>query len=230
MRLTGVAGPGPYPWRVSSTRRPSKAVYRRRRLALLILCVLVIGLLIWGVSSLVGAGGDEQGGASASVSPSAAASESASAETGESPAATPTPTPTPTGPAECAAPELVVSAVLDATSYAPDVQPQLSLSIANTGAEPCVMNVGTAVQVYTISSGADVIWVSSHCQTDPADEIVTIGAGQSITAPPISWVRERSSLDTCGTDRADAVAGGAYYQLVVSVNGIASQPATFVLD
>ncbi|PPG42748.1 hypothetical protein [Pseudoclavibacter sp. RFBA6] len=217
---------------MSSTRRPSKAVYRRRRLALLIVCVLVIGLLIWGISSLLGARGDEQGGGPASVSPSASASVSASAETGETPAATPTatPTPTPTGPAECAAPELVVSAMLDATSYAADVQPQLSLSIANTGAEPCVMNVGTAVQVYTISSGADVIWVSSHCQTDPADEIVTIGAGQSIAAPPISWVRERSSLDTCGTDRADAVAGGAYYQLVVSVNGIASQPATFVLD
>lgn len=227
MRLSGVAGTGPYPWRVSSTRRPSKAVYRRRRLALLIVCTLVIGLLIWGVTSLFAAGSGEPG--DASESPTASTSATASVESGEA-AATPTPTPTPTGPAECAAPALVVSAVLDATNYAADAQPQLSLSISNTGAEACVMNVGTAVQVYTISSGADVIWVSSHCQTEPADEIVTIGAGQSVTAPPITWVRERSSLDTCGTDRADAVAGGAYYQLVVSVNGIASQPATFVLD
>ncbi len=228
MRLPGLPGTGPYPWRVSSTRRPSKAVYRRRRLALLIVCALVISLLIWGVTSLFGAGSGEPGDASAT--PTAATGETAPAEAGETAAPTPTPTPTPTGPAECAGPELVVSAALDATSYAAGAQPQLSLSIANTGAEACVMNVGTAVQVYTISSGADVIWVSSHCQTDPADEVVTIGAGQSVTAPPITWVRERSSLDTCGTDRADAVAGGAYYQLVVSVNGIASQPATFVLD
>ncbi|PPG05272.1 hypothetical protein C5E06_02690 [Pseudoclavibacter sp. RFBI5] len=215
---------------MSSTRRPSKAVYRRRRLALLLVCVLVIGALIWGIASLFGAGSGEPGEASASGAPTASSAATASSDGGGAAEATPTPTPTPTGPAECAAPELVVSAMLDATSYAPDAQPQLSLSIANTGGEACVMNVGTAVQVYTISSGADVIWVSSHCQTDPADEIVTIGAGQSVTAPPITWVRERSSLDTCGTDRADAVAGGAYYQLVVSVNGIASQPATFVLD
>lgn len=188
----------------------------------------MIGALIWGVSSIFGAGSGEPGDASAT--PTASTSETATAAAGESAAPTQTPTPTPTGPAECAAPALVVAAVLDATSYAADAQPQLSLSITNTGAEACVMNVGTAVQVYTISSGADVIWVSSHCQTEPADEIVTIGAGQSVTAPPITWVRERSSLDTCGTDRADAVAGGAYYQLVVSVNGIASQPATFVLD
>ncbi len=190
--------------------------------------MLLVGLLIWGVSSLFGARAGEPSGSSASAAPTASASESGTAEAEAT--STPTPTPTPTGPPECAAPELVVSAMLDATNYAPGVQPQLSLSISNTGAEACVMNVGTAVQVYTISSGADVIWVSSHCQTDPADEIVTIGAGQSVTAPSISWVRERSSIDTCGTDRADAVAGGAYYQLVTSVNGIESQPVTFVLD
>ncbi|MBF4457431.1 hypothetical protein [Pseudoclavibacter sp. VKM Ac-2867] len=215
---------------MSSTRRPSKAVYRRRRLALLIVCVLVVGALVWGIASLFGTGSGDPGDAPTSTAPTASSTSTASSGDGGAAEATPTPTPTPTGPAECAAPELVVSAMLDAPNYAPDAQPQLSLSITNTGGEACVMNVGTAVQVYTISSGADVIWVSSHCQTDPADEIVTIGAGQSVTAPPITWVRERSSLDTCGTDRADAVAGGAYYQLVVSVNGIASQPATFVLD
>ncbi|CAG7844292.1 hypothetical protein USB125703_00519 [Pseudoclavibacter triregionum] len=130
----------------------------------------------------------------------------------------------------CSAPAVTVTAHVDAQSYAPGVQPQLSLTLANAGQTPCVLDVGTAKQVYTITSGSDTIWVSTHCQTEPISQLATLAPGQSLTAPAISWVRERSSTDTCQGERPAAVGGGATYQLVATVDGIASAPVAFTLD
>lgn len=205
-------------------------VYRRRRIVVLVAAIAVVALVWWGIAALVGGGG---GAPSASPTVSVVETEATAApepSSASEPESTPEPTPTPTQPADCTSETVIVEAFTDAGSYAPDAQPQLSLRVTNAGESACVMDVGTATQVYTITSGSDQIWTSTDCQTDPTNEVVQLEAGQSLNAPAITWVRERSTPDTCDQERPAAVGGGASYSLVVSIGGVSSQPTGFVLE
>lgn len=217
------------------TPKPSAAVYRRRRLVALLGLVVVIALVWWLVSAVVGAltGGSAPEPGPSSTQAVAPAPPPASPEP-STPAPEPsTPAPsapeTPAEPEPCTANEVTVTARTDAESYGPDQQPQLSFALANGSDRPCVMDVGTASQEFSITSGSDLIWLSSHCMSEPAQQLVRLEPGQSVDSPPLGWVRERSTPDTCAGERPAAVAGGAYYNLTVTVGGIASQPVTFVL-
>lgn len=199
-------------------------------MALLVL-VLAIALVIWGITSLFGAifGGKSEPNDTA---PAAPATQTEAASTPKPSASKPT-TPTPTEPPEpepCDPLDIMLTARTDAQSYAGDKKPRLSFAIENTGSEACTLNVGTAAQEFRIDSGSDEIWVSTHCQKDPTDQVVLLKPGRAFTSPEFEWVRERSAPDTCDGERPAAVAGGSYYQLTVVVDDIASQPTTFVLE
>lgn len=138
---------------------------------------------------------------------------------------------TPVAAPECTADSVSVTAVTDATSYAPGVDPQLSLSLANISSSDCIINAGTSQQVFTITSGSDPIWTSTDCQTGESDLEVLLQAGQSVSGSSITWDRTRSSVDTCSGGREAVTAGGAAYNLTVSVAGIPSGSATqFLLE
>lgn len=150
-----------------------------------------------------------------------------------SPAATGTPAPTapaasvapsPEALPVCAPPEVTVEAVTDQTTYAADQNPQLSIRLRNESASDCSINVGTAAQSFTITSGDDVWWRSTDCQTEPSDMIVTLAAGQEVTsAAPLTWDRTRSAVATCeDPNRQRAAGGGASYHLAVEIGGIRS--------
>jgi hypothetical protein len=198
----------------------ASTVYRRRRLVvgLGVLAVILIIILI-----IVRPGGD--------------------------PASTATPAPTgtavdPAVPADPAATDAAagsacdpanvqVEAITDQGSYDPDDEPELSLSVTNTGGTPCDLNAGTSTQVFTVTSGADVYWTSTDCQTDPADAEVTLQPGVAVsTKTPLTWDRTRSSPETCEITDREAVPGeGASYYLTVSVGGVESaSPTQFLLN
>lgn len=127
--------------------------------------------------------------------------------------------------AACTPADVRVEALTDADTYASGVNPQLSISLSNTTANDCTINVGTTGQVFTVSSGSDVWWRSTDCQTEPSDMVVTLAAGQSFTsATPIAWNRTRSSVSTCeeGAGRQAAPGGGSSYHLNVQIGGIPS--------
>jgi cytoskeletal protein RodZ len=219
-------------------KKPSAAVYRRRRLVAALLVVVVVLLVWWGVAALVGAlrGGDTPVETGAQVAPTSS-TDATPANPGDT--ATPEPTPEPTESPEptetstpvCTEDDVTVTAITDAESYAADALPKLSLKVVNTSDVPCIMDVGTSAQVYTIMSGSDTIWVSTHCQTGGTSQVVELTPGKEVTAPEIEWVRERSSPDTCDSDsRPAAVGGGAYYSLSVSIGGVASEPTYFDLQ
>ena len=162
---------------------------------------------------------------------------------GAQPAPTPTPTSTGGTDAPAAAPDaaptacdpaaVTVEALTDAVTDQPGQKPELSLSITNTGTVPCVINAGTSKQVFTISSGQDIYWTSTDCQSAAADAEVTLQPGVPVSSTtPIAWDRVRSNAATCDeSTRAAAPAGGASYHLAVSVDGIASAtPKQFILD
>jgi len=223
-------------------RRHSPAVYRRRRLTvLLVAIVLIVGiaLLVWQPWNA----GASETDPNPSPTPSSSSSPSASGTV----TATPLPSPTasqadagadaPEGDAApavaCTAGMVEVTGVTDKESYAAGENPQLSISLTNTGGVPCAMNVGTTTQTFTIRSGDDVWWRSTDCQTEPSDQTVTIDAGQTVTSvTPLTWDRTRSSVSTCGdVDRQAAPGGGSSFHLTVSIGGVeSSESRQFLLN
>lgn len=200
--------------------RHSAAVYRRRRLALLIVVLLVLGLIGTGVWLAVA---QPWNAAGPTASPTTAA-PTPSADESPTPKSSPTPTPTPDaeeGIAACTAKDVTVEALADAQSYAAGALPQLSIKLTNGSDADCTINVGSSTQKLTVSSGDDVWWRSTDCQQELSDMIVTLTAGQSVTSvQPVVWDRTRSSTDTCEQEnRPRAPGGGASYHVNVSIGG-----------
>ncbi|OZD56797.1 hypothetical protein CH252_04715 [Rhodococcus sp. 06-1477-1B] len=198
------------------------------------MALLVIGLVVWLVAAP-----PWRAAPTAEATPAAAASSSvaapttapvASEEPSTAPSATPTPT-APAGPVECTASDITVAALSDKSEYAQGENPQLSIKLTNTSANPCTMNVGTSAQSFTVTSGSDVWWRSTDCQAEPSDMEVTLAAGQVVTSSaPLTWDRTRSSVSSCGGERPYAPGGGATYHLSVSIGGIPSSgTASFIL-
>jgi hypothetical protein len=230
---------------MTSSERPGGAtndrlpasVYRRRRLFVLLGVLAIIGiiaLVIWKPGSSSGRSTDVSAATSTPV-PSAAATDAADSGGADEPEATPTPTPAETGVNDdgtCKPSAVKVEALTDASTYAAGVNPQLSLSVTNTGTRPCRLNVGTSQQVFTITSGTDQYWTSTDCQKDPADAEVDLEPGKTVTSStPITWDRTRSSADSCDGERDQAPAGGASYHLKTSVAGVESTTSKqFILN
>jgi hypothetical protein len=133
--------------------------------------------------------------------------------------------------AACLARDVTVEPVTDQESYGTGQNPQLSIRLTNSGTTDCSLNVGTSGQSFTITSGSDVWWRSTDCQTESSDMVVLLAAGQSVSSSaPLVWDRTRSSVDTCAaTDRQTAPGGGASYHLDVEIGGIASTESAQLL-
>ena len=196
--------------------RQSSKVYRRRRLVVglgLLAVLVIIALVVFKPGSSTGqtGGGAQNESAPAATDASGAASAAPAAVAAVDGAA-------------CDPANITVEALTDKSSYNPGELPQLTLSVLNNGTTTCVINAGTAAQVFTITSGKDTYWTSTDCQTAPADADVTLKPGVAISSSvPIAWDRTRSAVDTCAAPtRTAAPAGGASYFLNVTVDGIAA--------
>ncbi|HEU0180598.1 MAG TPA: hypothetical protein VFR16_00305 [Agromyces mariniharenae] len=201
-------------------RRHPPHVYRRRRLMVLLGLVAVIVAIVLIIVRPGASQGDE---------PDAAAQGTPSATPRATEPATPPPTVIPTEPADadgdrCKEGALLVEAITDKSVYEAGEQPALSVTITNIGKNVCVINAGTKAQVFTITSGTEVYWLSTDCQVDPVDAEVSLTPGTPISSSvPIVWDRTRSSVDTCQGPREAVPAGGASYHLAVAVDGFASE-------
>lgn len=211
--------------------RTSAAVYRRRRLVVLgalILFVAAVGIGIW----LLVAQPWVTGAAEVTPRPTPSSSASAAPTTQSSEQASPESTPDETpGIVACEAKDVVVTAVTDADRYPEGVLPKLSISLTNTGATDCTLDVGSTLQVFTVSSGNDIWWRSTDCQENPSSMIATLAAGVTVTSKePVVWDRTRSSVETCAEEnRPRAPAGGSSYHVAVSIGGFASETTKQIL-
>jgi hypothetical protein len=201
--------------------QPSKVYWRRRLIVGLgALAVIVIVALIF---LRPGSSKGNTAPTTPSASPSAPSTPSATKTATPQATTIPTTATTASG-AACTAANISVVAITDAGSYAAGQLPQLSLSLTNTGTTACKINAGSSQQVYTITSGTEVYWKSTDCQTAPVDAEILLQPGKAIkSAAPIAWDRTRSNPKTCTAQRSQVPAGGAPYHLKVSVAGIASK-------
>jgi hypothetical protein len=126
----------------------------------------------------------------------------------------------------CDPSKVKVVGVTDALSYAPGVNPQLSLTITNTGTAACSFKDGSDQQTYVITSGTEKIWSSKDCQTGAVSATTTLQPGVAVKSTPFAWTRTRSNAAACSaTNAPQVIAGGASYHLTVTVNGVTSAKA-----
>jgi hypothetical protein len=218
----------------SSTRGPLPAhVYRRRRLAVITVAVLlVLGFgraLSW---SSDGSGGDGDTAAQAGADTTPSADQTTKKGTGkkdckgknkfrggdkakgkrkacQGSAPTPTPTPTPTPPAEPSGPcpdadVLVTPSVPDPVAGR-DVTILLNLQMGTT--EACTWRVSSESVTLKIYAGADDVWSSRECPgAIPTQDVVI--RREVATAITVVWSSKRS--DQYCTDRTAWALPGTY--------------------
>lgn len=203
---------------------------------MLFVVVLVIAATIWAViaqpwNAILAAIPTPTPSGSSSSATALPAPSVSTATPGTTPAPTPEATGAPTAQ-PCVASELSVIGATDKGAYAAGEMPQLSISLTNLSAADCTLNVGTTTQSFTVSSGEDVWWRSTDCQTEPSDMIVLLSAGQTVTsAVPVEWDRTRSSVESCQDPNRPRAPGGATFRLSVEIGGVPSTEfVSFVLN
>jgi len=185
--------------------QPPSVYWRRRLLLLLVLVAVIVVVVLIVVRPGSGTPSPHATGGSNSASPPA----SNAATSGSSATA-------------CDPSVITLTPITDSASYAAGVQPQLSMSITNSGASACTFDVGTDAQIYLITSGSDQIWSSKDCQTGQTANKQVLQPGKVLSTTPFAWDRTRSSTTTCTGNRPQVTAGGASYHLTVQVGGAKS--------
>ncbi|MGN7251212.1 hypothetical protein [Arthrobacter sp. SAFR-014] len=206
-------------------RKPSPAVYRRRRLFAGVALLLVLGLIAGGVATVTSLlRGAQQ--VSAQDSSQGSSTPGSTAQPGATPSASPSATPS-ASPA-CEQKLVTVKAATNKTSYAADEKPVLSLTVTNGGKLPCKVNIGTSQMDFLVTSGSDRVFSSADCQAASTDLVKTIAPGKSETAK-FPWPRNRS-VQGCEAVPDGAVAGSGYYVFIAKLGAKVSPPTAFQLS
>lgn len=219
-------------------------MYRRRRIVVLVLMILILGVLgvgIWtavvAVSSVAQGPGvqplappaTESGSPSSSAAPSSSANPTASGDPSASASAgatQPAATASATTTAGACDPHLItVSASTDKPMYAPNEKPVFTMKVTNGNPVPCEVNVGTKQMEFLVVSGTDRVFSSKDCQADAQDLPKTIAAGASETAN-FPWGRVRS---TEGCKAVTVQPKPGIYVMTASLGATTSSKAVFEL-
>ncbi len=217
---SGTRGSGPKASakaRARPARKPLSPVYRRRRLLVGAILLLVIALAVGGFAAITNAlsgASPEAGSQSRPESPGSTAA-------GPTAPASPTPSPA----AGCDQKLVTVSATTDKAAYAAGEKPLLSLKVTNGNKVPCEVNIGTSQMEYMITSGSDRIFSSRDCQAESTDLVKTIRPGGSETAN-FPWQRNRTVQ---GCAAVDAEPAGGTYVFTARLGSKTSPRAVFEL-
>lgn len=191
--------------------RHRAAVYWWRRLVVLgLLVAVVVGVVV----ALTAREEPSAPSASSPAPPDPAASEPAPSE------------PATTEPQPCPADVLDVSVSTDAGEYGPGDVPRITLSVAVSGREPCVVDLVSAGAVeLLVASGESRVWSSADCGGALPGGPVTLRPGD-VEQQVVSWQRLRSEPG-CPAALTDAPPGR--YRLTGQVGDVTSEPVEFGL-
>ncbi len=205
---------------VRSTR-PSARVFRRRRLAVLISLLVVVGLLVWagfGIASMMRPA--DPGATGTGTGPVAGGSSGTSTQSSQEPDAESSDQPT-----DCLDGDVVIGASTAQGTHGPAQDPVLVMTIKNEGKVDCKVNVGTSQQEFSVTSGSDRIFSTSDCVQDPMDTEITIKPGSSETAR-FTWNRVRSAP---GCKVVSAKPRPGWYGFTAKLGDLSSETAKFEL-
>ncbi|WP_413455366.1 hypothetical protein ACLQ8T_00590 [Glutamicibacter sp. FR1] len=202
----------------ASGRKPSASVYRRRRITVAVLALVLIGLIVWGVVALVGVfAPDEQ---------ETAGNEPTAQQTQPVPSPSAEPEEDEDSAKMCSGEEIEVTATTDAKSYASDKKPTLILGIENVSKRECEVNVGSTQQEFLVSSGSDRIFSTVDCLENAEDVILAFKPGQKENSR-FTWNRERSAP---GCKAVSVQPRPGTYKFTAAVGDFVSEPVTFTLE
>ncbi|WP_456846225.1 hypothetical protein [Cellulomonas sp. P5_C6] len=202
---------------MSESRRLPGRVYWVRRFVVLGIPLLVILVVVWLVA---GRGGDDGDGAPAAQTSSPAQSAPAEAQPST------TPTTDDSGVADCDATGLVVAMTPDAESYAAGVSATFTVSITNTGSDPCLVDAGEAQREIVITSGADRVWSNRDCIVPGTESRTLLLPGGGNDTTPFAWNRVRSAE---GCPAGLPAPGAGTYSAQLTLAGAVAPPAVFGL-
>lgn len=197
-------------------RRLPARVYWVRRLVVLGLPLLLVGILVgW----LVGRGG---GTPVATGSPT-------STPTGSAPA-TPTDAGTTDAPdggvEDCADPALTVAIEPTAAAFGAGEEPTFEVTLTNTGADPCLVDAGEAARTIVVTSGDDRVWSNRDCLGEDVPERTLLLTGDQSDVTTFTWTRVRSA-EGCPDGLPEPGAGS--YAIGLEVQDVEAPGATFGL-
>ncbi|MAT61625.1 MAG: hypothetical protein CMH41_08305 [Micrococcales bacterium] len=191
-------------------------IYWRRR-ALVIGAFLLLLLFIW----LISRGGSEgDPSATESSAPPPAASETAA----------PAPTGSTTdGEGTCADSDIEVAVEPDATAYPSGTEPQITLTIQNSGSESCTRNIGSDANSIQVSSGGVRVWSSDDCDTAGTADVQTLDP-QAVASVTVPWPRTISA-EGCPVQPSDqAAAQPGSYDVIGKNLDVKSDKVAFTLE
>jgi hypothetical protein len=210
---------------MAAPQGPSPRTYLVRRIVALVIVVGLIALIVAGVSAVA----NWVGGLFGTPKPGVTVSAGADAAKANPAASGTYTTCMPKGIGLMA---VVGDGAKPQSIFAAATSPKFWFVITNTSQKPCYFNVGTAAQVYKVTSGSETIWTNSQCKSAVSNYRMLLQPGVATTASPITWDRVHSSATGC--DRASgqsaAIGGGASYHLQVNLNGVASNDVQFILN
>ena len=189
------------------------STYWRRRVALLILAVLLLLLGLRACDS------DDDGGElrSAQASPSATPSPSPSPAS-----ASPAASPVPAVPPACGDAALQVTVTADATAYKAGAAPRFTLAVTNTGTQSCRRALGPGAVELRVFSGEDRIWSSDDCQKGTGQGILTLAPDEARQLT-VQWPGKRTKP---GCKSGETAQPGTY-RVTARVGDIVRQGTVF---
>lgn len=157
--------------------------------------LVILALVVWLVASALGGDDEEPGTAQESVSPQ---------ETED-----------PTEhPDRCGSDDLDVTLEMSARQVTAGEQVTFTVSLANGGERPCLVDGGTAGVQLEVWSGEDLVWSSAHClAANERELLLDVGMSRELQ---LSWSGSRSA-EGCPGGQQTAAAGT--YRVELAVEG-----------
>lgn len=126
----------------------------------------------------------------------------------------------------CRPADVVVTVETDRETYAGGQEPEITLTLVNTGEQTCTVDVGGENMELRFTSGQDRIFSTADCADDDDTEERQLEQGRAFTTT-FTWDRTRSWSD-CRDERRNA-GSGWYVVRLHSLYDLGAEPQPFQL-
>ncbi|MGY0462326.1 hypothetical protein ACW14Y_19010 [Kitasatospora sp. cg17-2] len=124
----------------------------------------------------------------------------------------------------CASSQVTLNLASAQNSYQPKDKPKLALTINNSSATNCRVDLGRTASAITVTaSNGERIWSSGDCPADRSSAWVQLPANGGLTET-FGWDRVRSKPQCATADPATAPAGN--YLVVADLTGLSGGQAS----
>lgn len=160
-----------------------------------------------------------------SVPPTTAPAATTPAPTSAPPTTLPPTSAAPGPPGQCTDEMLAVTAGAQQPQYSVQDKPTLLMTVRNVGPQPCVRDLGTSQQEWTLFDGDARLWGSNDCLAEQAAGVQTLQPAQQVTLR-VEWSGLTSDPE-CAEPRRRLAPGD--YQLRARIGTAQSPNATLTL-